>query len=586
MSTLIGQTLLNQFRVDAFIASGGMGAVYRVLDTRRNVTLAMKVLHAELADDPHIMQRFQREARALKKLAHPNIVPFYGLYQADDLVFLLEYFVDGPTLKDALRQVKGALTLPDALAYMKPICAALGFAHASGVVHCDVKPGNVMIDANGQVYLTDFGIARHAESVVTTFGAAGTPGYMAPEQIRGEILSPATDVYALVVILFEMLTGRRPFRGDEQATTQGGATSAERIRYGHLNVPPPHPREINAAIPAEVEAVILKALEKAPENRHQDAGAFFDALLRAAGVSIEQVQTTVQAGGVPANPVSAADGRLLVPPKRAALPPVLWIMGGAVLFFCVACVVGVWLFRLGLAATPPPYHPPVAASTETTVRPANPVEPSATLQSVNPPATRRPLQPTFTPDLGPIYYPLSGCAPSRLRVGDTAYVYGKDRLFVRSSEDTHPADNITGYIYLGDLVDVIGGPRCSYGWIMWKISPPSGPDGWTVENNGTDFFLLPKKEQAGGSCSGILKTRLQVGGQAQVSRNGVPNALRKGTGTGFTKIGKLEPGSIMELLKGPVCADGYAWWKIRTSSGATGWTAESDSASYFLNPYP
>src|SRR3972149_8492524 len=183
-----------------------MGAVYRVWDLKRNVPLAMKVLHSDLADDPHMFKRFQREANALKRLTHPNIVQFYGLFHTLDIAFLLERFVDGPSLKDILRQKK-QLSIQEVLVYLKALCAALGYAHANGVVHCDVKPGNVLIDQGGNIYLTDFGVARHAESTTTTLGTAGTPAYMAPEQIRGEAVTPATDVYALGVMLFEMLTG-------------------------------------------------------------------------------------------------------------------------------------------------------------------------------------------------------------------------------------------------------------------------------------------------------------------------------------------------------------------------------------------
>ena len=142
MSDLIGKTLLSQYRVDAFVAAGGMGAVYRVWDLRRNVPLAMKVLHSELAEDPSVFNDFEREGRALQKLAHPNIVPFYGLFQTMDFAFMLERFVDGPALKDILKRRKGnPLPMEETLIYMKALCAALGYAHANGVVHCDVKPG-------------------------------------------------------------------------------------------------------------------------------------------------------------------------------------------------------------------------------------------------------------------------------------------------------------------------------------------------------------------------------------------------------------------------------------------------------------
>lgn len=290
---IIGQTLLNQFRVDAFVASGGMGAVYRVWDLKRNVPLAMKVLHADLAEDPSILKRFQREARALKKLTHPNIVQFYGLNQTSDFFFLLERYIDGATLKDILRNKRGPLPLEEALIYFTSICAALGFAHHSGVVHCDIKPANVMVDRGGNIYLTDFGIARHAESTVTSFAGAGTPAYMAPEQIREEVVSPATDVYALGVMLFEMLTGQRPFRGSERGTEQGGHTANERIRYAHLHLQPPDPRELNPSIPIDLTAVISKAMAKSPSERYQDATEFLDAVQTAAGIKSETLTNRV-----------------------------------------------------------------------------------------------------------------------------------------------------------------------------------------------------------------------------------------------------------------------------------------------------
>jgi serine/threonine protein kinase len=283
MHGLIGTTLLNQYRVDAFVAAGGMGAVYRVWDLKRNVPLAMKVLHSELADDPHMFKRFQREANALKKLTHPHIVQFYGLFHTEDFAFLLERFVDGPSLKDILHQQK-RLPVPETLVYLRALCAALGYAHASGVVHCDVKPGNVLIDRGGNVYLADFGIARHAESTTTTTGAAGTPAYMAPEQIRGEPVTPATDVYALGVMLFEMLTGQRPFRGTEAGTERGGKTPNERIRYAHLHVKPPDPRRWNPSIPSELAAVILRALSKSSAQRYRNAMEMLEAVQAGAGI--------------------------------------------------------------------------------------------------------------------------------------------------------------------------------------------------------------------------------------------------------------------------------------------------------------
>ena len=273
---IIGQFILNQFRVDAFIASGGMGAVYRVWDIKRNVPLAMKILASDLTDNPQILKRFEREARSLRKLAHPHIVPFYGLYQADNLVFLLEGYVDGPSLDLILKQRDHQpLPLNEILTYFKAISSALGYAHAMGIIHCDVKPGNILIDNNGQIYLTDFGIASFSESTTQFVVNAGTPAYMSPEQILGEPLSPASDVYALGVMLYEMATGQRPFLGNDTAKEFDDLILSERIRYAHLKLPVPDPREVNPSIHPKIAEGILKALSKDPNQRYQNATEFY-----------------------------------------------------------------------------------------------------------------------------------------------------------------------------------------------------------------------------------------------------------------------------------------------------------------------
>ncbi len=285
---LLNQILLDQFRVDSFIQAGGMGSVYRVWDLKRNAALAMKVLHTDLAEDPLILARFQREASLLQTLAHPNIVPFYGLMQGPGFSFLLERFIDGPSLKEVLSARHGApLPVGETLIYLKALCSALGYAHNSGVVHCDVKPANVLLDSGGSIFLTDFGIARFADTTVTTLRALGTPAYMAPEQITSQPVSPATDIYALGVLLFELLTAQKPFRGTEpvfDTLESAGQTTAERIRYAHLFLQPPDPRSLNPALPPELAQVILIALSKEPGERFRTAQALFTAACSAAGI--------------------------------------------------------------------------------------------------------------------------------------------------------------------------------------------------------------------------------------------------------------------------------------------------------------
>ena len=174
MADILGSIILNRYRVDEFVGKGGMADVYKVWDNQRAADLAMKVLHADLAEDKVFLRRFKREAQTLSKLQHPNIVRFYGLEQTDDFSFILMDYIDGVTLRTEMDCAKSAFTLERVLEIMKPVCSALHYAHVQGIVHCDIKPANIMLHKNGWVLLSDFGIARMTESAAAIIGA-GTP---------------------------------------------------------------------------------------------------------------------------------------------------------------------------------------------------------------------------------------------------------------------------------------------------------------------------------------------------------------------------------------------------------------------------
>ena len=181
----INQVILKKYRVVDFIAAGGMGAVYKVYDLSKNVNLAMKVMNFDFDDDPSATMLFKRDAKALRTLSHPNIVPYYGFEQTNELMFLFMSYIDGDSLKGILKRPENQpFPINDTLVVIKALCAALGYAHFHDVVHCDIKPGNILVDQGGNVFLTDFGIARHADSNVTNIAGAGTSMYMAPEQLR------------------------------------------------------------------------------------------------------------------------------------------------------------------------------------------------------------------------------------------------------------------------------------------------------------------------------------------------------------------------------------------------------------------
>jgi serine/threonine protein kinase len=266
---LVGKLLKNRYRVEAFIGRGGMAEVYKVWDGHRNSYLAIKLLYEDLAIDRVFMRRFRREAHTLSKLQHPNIVRFYGLEQDNRMAFMLLDFIEGQTLKHRIFDVGGPLPLSEIGTIMHAVCGALQFAHREGLVHCDIKPGNIMIDKFGHVLVTDFGIARMTDVATVTMVGLGTPAYMAPEQVSGENPTPQTDIYALGIVLFEMLTGgERPFTGEQAHTT--GSTS-EKVRWEQMHLQPPSPRRYNAGIPIELEAVVFKCLSKNPSDRYPSA---------------------------------------------------------------------------------------------------------------------------------------------------------------------------------------------------------------------------------------------------------------------------------------------------------------------------
>ncbi len=279
MPDLTGQTLLGRYHVESFVGRGGMADVYKVWDSERAVYLAMKLLKEELAEDRVGLRRFKKEAQNLSRLQHPNIVRYYGLEQDGALAFILMDFVEGKSLRREIFDADRPLTWKRILEVMQAVCSALHYAHQKDMVHCDMKPANIMIHTSGAVLVADFGIARATESTTTTMAEAGTPAYMAPEQVRGDPPTPQTDIYALGVTLYEMVTGgERPFTGEQAHTT--GSTS-EKVRWEQTHLTPPPPSKWNPNVTPELEGVILKCLEKEPGTRHAGALDLLNALKQA-----------------------------------------------------------------------------------------------------------------------------------------------------------------------------------------------------------------------------------------------------------------------------------------------------------------
>lgn len=300
-----------RYHLDSVIATGGMGVVWRGTDTRLNRPVAVKVLKAEYADDPTFRTRFEGEARSAAALHHPGIagVYDYGAGETAELPpYLVMELVDGQPLSALLASARSNGRVIDTGVVQDLIAQAgdaLGVAHRAGIVHRDVKPANLLVTADRKVKITDFGIARAADSaaLTRTGSVMGTPQYLSPEQARGNPSTPASDVYSLGVVAFECLTGRRPFEAETPVATA----------LAHLQQPVP---TLPASVPAPLAAVVTRALAKDPEERYADGTAF------AAAVRDPSSAAAGAAGGAVGGAAAAtpAEGSTQVLPSTGALP--------------------------------------------------------------------------------------------------------------------------------------------------------------------------------------------------------------------------------------------------------------------------
>ena len=260
--TLDGRVFSNRYEVRREIAQGGMAEVYLAQDQLLNRPVALKALFPEYAREPSFVERFRREAQAAANLNHPNIVAIYDWGQEDGTYFIVMEYVEGRSLRDLIRS-EAPLDPNQAAEITAEIASALGFAHRNGVVHRDVKPGNVLLTRTGTVKVTDFGIARAGASdgLTQTGSVMGTATYFSPEQAQGLPVDGRSDVYALGVVLYEMVTGVAPFTGDSPVS----------VAYKHVREDVVLPTERNPDLPPDLERIILTALAKPPENRYQTA---------------------------------------------------------------------------------------------------------------------------------------------------------------------------------------------------------------------------------------------------------------------------------------------------------------------------
>lgn len=351
------RVLSGRYRVDDLIGRGGMASVYRGYDQTLGRTVAIKILKADLAGDAAFRTRFRLEAQAASRMAHPTIVRVFdagedvevGIDGVERPVpYIVMELVHGRLLKEIIAE--GSVPVDDALRYVDGILEALEYSHRAGVVHRDIKPGNVMITDAGRVKVMDFGIARavsdSSSTVAETTAIVGTAAYFSPEQAKGESVDARADLYSTGVVLYELLTGRPPFRGETPVA----------VAYQHVSEAPVPPSEVVETIPRALDAIVLRALAKDPFQRPQDAAGFREAL-----------DETADGKAPTKRQMSALSNELYGPnPRQAAEtarslrqlstdttmrrtqpgPPVAWIWAGVTVLAVLLVAVLIWVMQI------------------------------------------------------------------------------------------------------------------------------------------------------------------------------------------------------------------------------------------------
>jgi eukaryotic-like serine/threonine-protein kinase len=429
---------LGKYEIKRPLGRGAMGTVYEGWDPIIARRVAIKTVRLPDASDPETeegLARFRREAQAAGRLSHPNIVGVFDYGETSELAYIVMEFVDGPPLKDVLDKHE-RFVLADIVRIMEDLLAGLQFSHERGVVHRDIKPANVMLTASGQAKIADFGIARIESSSMTQAGTVlGTPAYMSPEQFMGQVVDARSDIYSSGVLLYQLLTGERPFEGGMSA-----------IMHKALNTEPPSPSQLSVTAPASFDAVVRRAMAKRPEDRFATAKAFIEAVRTAVANPVEAVsedEATMVAAPVPGRGTAAS-----LPPTASVVQPA---SRSPVAMIAIAAVVllaavggGTWWFLLrspvpmqtaaiavspvAPVPTPSPASPPsTAASSAGTPPSPNAVTPSAPAtvaagtdqapaaatpaQANQPIAAAIPTPPAAGPPTAPLSVPVATPAP-------------------------------------------------------------------------------------------------------------------------------------------------------------------------------